>query len=478
MTELYQKAIDRILLAASILKQNSSDQLAVRILGLLFLKWIYDHSADQETSDQKINIPPQTNWDSMLKTNPTEFLKKLEDSIRYLEKENSGLQNLFTKGDIFTSLYRQSEHPQTLGIFHFAHTISDIFNEYPFLKSRSDLSTVFIGLIHRLALDQGRFGAEFSTPPSLKRLMIELVQPKPGEQVYDPVCGTAGFLVESHRQTFPETLKTKVYGRDISSTAVALATMNLFLAGADYKINQSNSFDSAPWLDASGKVISFDVIVANPPFSRHIHKEELWQLTTNGDYLPETNRLSNMDYAFLQYIAVNLSKHGRAAMIAPLGILFRKGAEQLIRQHMVEADFFDAIIKLPSNLFYGTVIPACIVLLRKTKKMDRQGKVLLIDASNLAVEPGRIKSLSNDTIQQINNLYHDFKEVKSLARVIALDEIRTSEYDLSVNRHMTYVRQKYRPVSEIMDELKKLQDEQNVLCQQLMQAVSTITNIL
>lgn len=451
------------------------EQMAGWLLGLPFLKWVCSGETLEENNEQGFRIPFEAQWEFVVATHSQGLVQRLSEAVRLLETNNPQLDHLFTRGNLFPGLDSQTDIPLAQDLARFVWELVAYLENNHLFHDREELSQFFGGLIHRLALEMKHFGADFASPPSIKKLMIELMQPDIEERIFDPVCGTAGFLVEAFRRVSPKNWNTTLYGQDISAIAISIARMNLILSGAHYELKQASIFDEECWRDSDGKIATFDVVIANPPFSQLLQKANLRRYRSPEDAF-EIEHLKTADYVFLQQAITSMNDNGRCALIAPLGMLFRKGAEQKIRQKLIERDLFEAIIQLPGGLFYGNLVPACIMILRKTKSSGRKDKILFVDASKLKVEASRIKSLTSESIQIICEQFHEFKETQFLSKVVTLQELEKNAYDLSVERYVRSSQVTHRPIVEIMSELKQLQQEQSILCEDLMSATSSVLN--
>ena len=299
-------------------------------------------------------------------------------------------------------------------------------------------------LIKRFADATTKKAGEFYTPRSVVRLMAAILGPKPGETVYDPACGTGGMLlaaVEHVRQAGgdPRTFFGRLYGQEKNVTTSAVARMNLLLHGLeDFEVQRGDTLRAPVYTDATGGLATFDCVIANPPFSLEKWGEEKWEsdpFNRNFAGLPPS---SSGDYAWVQHMVKSMAApSGRLAVVLPQGALFRKGSEGEIRRKLLELDLFEAVIGLAPNLFYGTGLAACIVVMRLKKPKSRQGKVLLIDAQTL-FRKGRAQNfLEPEHARQVFQWYRDFVDVPHHARVVSRDEIAKEDWTLNISRYVT-----------------------------------------
>ena len=286
---------------------------------------------------------------------------------------------------------------------------------------------------------------EFYTPRSVVRMMVEMLDPQEGESIYDPTCGTGGMLLGAIEHVTRKggdarTFYGKIYGQEKNLTTSAIARMNLVLHGIeDFQIAREDTLRKPAFTDSSTSgLATFDCVIANPPFSlkewgRDIWEKDPWARAQYG-IPPE----SYGDYAFVQHMIASMAPTGnsRMAVVLPQGALFRKSAEGNIRQALLENDLVEAVIGLAPNLFYGTQLAGCIVILRRKKSAERKKKVLIIDASSL-FRKGRAQNyLDAEHSDQIVAWYRAFEDVEDRAKVATLKEIEKEGWTLNISRYV------------------------------------------
>lgn len=300
-------------------------------------------------------------------------------------------------------------------------------------------------MIEKFASDAGKKGGEFFTPPMVSELLARIVEPKENDRIYDPTCGSGSLLIRTAKKV--DSGKVAVYGQERNGQTHSLCKMNMFLNGMDdANISWGDSIANPLHLDEEGKLMKFQKIVANPPFSL-----DKWSEGFAGDEdkkfkmeagYDKFNRFEwgvppagRGDMAFVQHMLYSLSDNGTMATILPHGVLFRGGAEQRIRKEVIDLNYLHAVIGLPEKLFYGTGIPACIMVFKK----NRTNKdILFIDASG----DGRFEKLSNqnalreEDLEKIIEVYKDFKEVDKFSHISNIDEIRENDYNLNIPRYV------------------------------------------
>jgi type I restriction enzyme M protein len=297
-------------------------------------------------------------------------------------------------------------------------------------------------LIKKFADATNKKAGEFYTPRSVVRLMVNILDPRAGESIYDPTCGTGGMLLEAihhvkETQGDVRTLWGKLFGQEKNLTTSAIARMNLFLHGAaDFKIVRGDTLRSPAFLTADS-LATFDCVIANPPFSLEKWGDDVWASDPYGRNFAGTPPAKSGDYAFVQHMIKSMApKTGRMAVVLPYGSLFRMGKEGEIRQKLLAMDLLEAVIGLGANLFYGAGIAACILVFRQKKTKVRKNKVLIVDASK-EFKTGRAQNeLLPEHVERIHGWVSDYADVEGIARVVPLEEIIANDYNLNIPRYV------------------------------------------
>ncbi len=317
-------------------------------------------------------------------------------------------------------------------------------------------------LIKKFADLTNKKAGEFYTPRSVVRLMVRILDPKEGETIYDPACGTGGMLMEAihhvrENHGDDRTLWGKLFGQEKNLTTSAIARMNLFLHGAsDFQVVRGDTLRQ-PAFFSGDNLATFDCVIANPPFSLEKWGEEVWTSDPYGRNFAGMPPGKTGDYAWVQHMIKSMAPStGRMAVVLPHGALFRMGKEGAIRKKLLDMDLLEAVIGLGPNLFYGTGLAACILLFRQRKVKDRKKKVLILDASH-EFKTGRAQNeLLPEHVERIYGWYRDFKDVEGVARVANLDDIIANDYNLNIARYVEAKNgQKVLTVEEAMEQLRK-----------------------
>jgi type I restriction enzyme M protein len=437
--------------AANILRGSPVDRSDWKsyILPLLFFKRICDQW-DEELSamlaeygedfadEHRFQIPEGAHWNDVRAT-PSNVGTALANAMRAVEAANQKhLYGVF--GDVQWT--NKDRLPDAL--------LKDLIEHFSALSIGNGLvnsdvmGDAYEYLIKQFADATNKKAGEFYTPRSVVRLMVDIVDPQEGETVYDPACGTGGMLLAAvehvrERGGDPRTFFGRIYGQEKNLTTAAAARMNLFLHGLeDFVIERGDTLRNPVFTDpASGGLARFDVVIANPPFSLEAWGRELWESDPWGRAFAGLPTDSNADMAWVQHMVASMAEgKGRMAVVLPQGALFRSGVEGQIRQHLLKADLVEAVIGLAPNLFYGTGLAACVLVLRRQKPETHRGKVLIVDASSL-FRRGRAQNfLEPEHASQIRAWVSAFEDVQDRARVVGLDEIEQEGWTLNISRYV------------------------------------------
>jgi type I restriction enzyme M protein len=302
-------------------------------------------------------------------------------------------------------------------------------------------------LIKRFADLSNKKAGEYYTPRSVVKLMVNILDPKEGETVYDPACGTGGMLIEviEHVKRAggnPQLLWGKLFGQEKVLTTSGIARMNLLLHGIeDFKIVKEDTLRNPAFFEGD-KLAQFDCVIANPPFSLENWGEETWLTDRYGrNSLGGVPPKKNADWAWVQHMYKSMdSKTGRIAVVLPQGALFRNGAEGRIRQSFLEEDLIECVIGMATNLFYGTGLAPCIIVLRAQKNVKTSKKVLIINSESQFKRGRSQNTLEIEHLSEILDLYKSFKSVDGLAHLASDTEIKANNYNLNIPLYVSPIR--------------------------------------
>lgn len=389
-----------------------------------------DYAAFAE--NHRFQIPKDCHW-SEVRERASNVGQALQTAFREIEKANPAtLYGIF--GDAqWTNKERLSDALLKDLIEHFSKISLANRSAPPDL-----LGQAYEYLIKKFADSTNKKAGEFYTPRSVVRLMVNILNPREGETIYDPACGTGGMLLEAVEHVQSEggnqrMLWGRLYGQERNLTTSAIARINLFLHGIeDFQIVRGDTLRD-PKFFVGDQLSTFDCVIANPPFSLERWGEDLWVNDPFGRNVFGVPPRKSGDFAWVQHMIKSMAVvTGRMAVVLPHGALFRMGVEGKIRRQILERDQIEAVIGLGPNLFYGTGLAACIMVLRNRKAPERHGKVLMIDASRLYKGGRNQNTLEPDQVEQITRWYEDFNDEESIARVVDLKEIEENEFNLNI----------------------------------------------
>lgn len=292
-------------------------------------------------------------------------------------------------------------------------------------------------LIRHFADDDNKNAGDFFTPRTIVKLLVKMLAPEPNHTIYDPACGTGGMLIEYIRQTQSKTGAGQfIYGQENMTSTSAIARMNLYLHGIeDFHIKTGDTLRS-PQFIYRGQLQKFDYVVANPPFGLKGWGAEQFETDVWGRNIWGCPTDSNADYAWIQHIVSSMNpKSGRAAIIMPQGVLFNNAMKK-IREEFVKSHKLEAVINLPSGVFFATGVSACVLFLNNNKPQDRDGKVILIDAGTIVHARIAQKYMDDNDIEKVYEMFSKFEDRIDYAKVVTEDDIAEKGYTLSVNTYI------------------------------------------
>jgi type I restriction enzyme M protein len=446
-TRISQRELESYLWGAAVVLRGLIDAGDYKqyIFPLVFLKRISDvydeeHAAameiygDEELADLSENhrfaIPDGCHWDD-IRSITENIGATILKAMRAIESANPDtLPGVFGDGDWGNKDLLPDSTLADL-IEHFSSKTLSIAN-----LPEDELGNGYEYLIKKFADDSGHTAQEFYTNRTLVHLMTLMLQPQPGESVYDPTCGTGGMLISAAaevKRQGKEWRNLRLYGQELNYGTSAIARMNLFLHGiTDGHIAHGDTLARPAFLDARGQLQTSDVVLANPPYSikgwnraafaKDPHGRNIWGIPPQG----------RADYAFFQHIAKSLDPTtGRAAILFPHGVLFRR-EEAALREALVKSDLIECILGLGAGLFYNSPMEAVVITLRATKPAEHQGKVLFINAVDEVAREQAQSFLRESHQTKILNAYRGFVDIDQFAVVATLDQIGQKGYSLAI----------------------------------------------
>ncbi len=381
------------------------------------------------TANDRFVIPEGAHWKDV-RAAAKDVGRALQAAMRHIEAANPGrLDGIF--GDApWTHKERLPDATLKNLLEHFSgHTLS--LANVP----EDELGNGYEFLIKKFADDSGHTAQEFYTNRTVVHLMVQMLDPKPGERIYDPTCGTGGMLISALaevKRKGGEHRTLKLFGQERNHMTASIARMNLVLHGVeDSEIARGDTL-AAPAFTENDRLRTFDVVVANPPYSIKQWNREGWTSDPWGRNFLGTPPQGRADYAFFQHILKSLDpKTGRCAILFPHGVLFRK-EEAEMRRKLIEADLVECVLGLGPNLFYNSPMEACVVICRTRKPSKRRGKVLFIDAVNEVSRERAMSSLKPEHQARIEGAYAAFVDEEGFAKVASIEDMDAQGWSLSI----------------------------------------------
>ena len=465
------------------------------ILSMLFVKYLSDVTNEKRVrymnqyngdkirveramSRERFIIDKESSFDFLYENrNDNEIGQKINVALSSIEEHNSGkLRNVFRAIDFNSQVDFGDVKEKNTTLRNLLEDFHDLDLSPSQLGSADIIGDAYEYMIANFASDAGKKGGEYFTPSQVSELVARLVRPKENDRIYDPTCGSGGLLLKAYKKVHSG--KVAVYGQELNAQTWALCTMNMFLHGVDdARIWQGDTLYNPQNIE-NDRLMKFQVVVANPPFSldkwdsgflsnagldakgkkqeKMTAAMDTWKRFEWG--VPPS---SKGDYAFVLHMLHSLdAENGRMAVVLPHGVLFRGAAEGKIRKQLVEMNLLDAVIGLPANLFYGTGIPACILVFKKGRTRD---DVLFIDASGEGnYEKGKNQNVLRDSdIARIVSAYEARKEKEDKYSYRASrDEIRENDYNLNIPRYVdTFEEEELVDIDEVKRNIVGIEKE-------------------
>lgn len=317
------------------------------------------------------------------------------------------------------------------------------FNSFPALINENFefpdlLGAAYEYLLKHFADEGGKKGGQFYTPNHVVRLLVQLMKPEEGMSIYDPTAGSGGMLIQAHQyieEQGQDANNLELFGQEMDPTVVAICKMNIILHNiSKYTIEYGDTLEE-PLNEKDGQLQQFDRVIANPPFSQNYKEAEMkYKSRFPYGFAPEDGKKA--DFMFVQHMLASCKKTGKVVVVMPHGVLFRGGKEKEIREGMLIDNVIEGIISLPPQLFYGTGIPACIIILNKNKPDVLKDKVFFINADKDFAEGKKQNSLRPEDIEKIDFVFTNKVPEPKYSRLVDLKEIEENEFTLNIRRYV------------------------------------------
>ena len=420
------------------------------IFGLLFLKRLsdrFDEECDslvkgghdpEDPDEHDFFVPPRARWSAIQKV-ATDIGQTLNRACSALEEKNAALEGVLAGIDFNDERKLGDSRNRDTVLARLVQHFSRLNLRSTSLSEPDMLGRAYEYLIEKFADDAGKKGGEFYTPRMVVKLIVELLKPAEKMRICDPTCGSGGMLIECahylerHGQN-PKNLS--FFGQEKNLGTWAICKMNMLLHGlASAKIEKGDTIRD-PRLVEDGALRVFDRVIANPPFSLDEWGREIAEHDGYGRFRFGIPPKTKGDLAFVQHMIATTNKTGMVGVVMPHGVLFRGAAEGEIRKGMLKEDLVEAVVGLPSTLFYGTGIPAAILVLNRRKAAERQRKVLFIEASREFREGSAQNYLRAEDVAKIAATFYAFADVDKYARVVGLEEVEKNDFNLNIGRYV------------------------------------------
>jgi len=386
-------------------------------------------ASDEDEYDKTFFVPDRARWTN-LKDLKHDIGADLNKATEAIEEHNPSLEGVLVSID-FNIKNKLSDNKLQDLLSHFSkHRLRNEDFAQPDL-----LGGAYEYLIKQFADSAGKKGGEFYTPSEVVWLLVSLLKPSAGMKIYDPTVGSGGMLIQTRNylvQNGENPSNLSLYGQEMNLNTWAICKMNMFLHSVFNADVRKGDTLRDPQHIQGGELMLFDRVIANPPFSLAKWGKEEAENDAYGRFPYGTPPKDTGDLA---HMISSLNAEGRMGVVVPHGVLFRGASEKKIRKGILEDDFLEAVVGLPSALFYGTGIPAALLIINKNKPSERKGKVLFINGELEFQEGKNQNKLRDEDIELIVSTFDSYEDLKRYSKVVEMDEIRENDYNLNIRRY-------------------------------------------
>lgn len=452
------------------------------ILVLLFLKFVSDMTKERRAeygrkyggdaervaramARERFVVPPGADFDALYASRSEANIgERINKALEALEDANkSKLEGVFRNVDFNSEAALGEAKDRNAKLKHLLEDFADPRLDLApaHLESRDVLGDAYEFLVKNFASDSGKKGGEFYTPPEVSRLLARILDPKPGERICDPCCGSASLLIRAGEQV-PEdehgVRNVALFGQELNGATWALAKMNMYLHGFDQARIERGDTIRSPKLVEDDQLMRFDVVIANPPFSLDKWGADMAESDRYQRFHRGVPPKSKGDYAFISHMVEAMNPvTGRVGVVVPHGVLFRGAGEAVVRRRLIEENLLDGVVGLPANLFYGVGIPAALLFFRRGKTDD---SVFFIDASREFEKGKNQNRLRVEDMDRIVATWQARKDVERYAKRVTIADVAAQDFNLNIPLYVdTFEAEEAVDLGAIRAEIGRLEAE-------------------